>query len=185
MQKKMEHKEKTEKVQCKNCKYRGQYLLMHLSKKKDCKDKYKNEEIIITKGSILVVDDGSPDGTLDIILKLREKYSNLNFINREKKLGLGTAYCMGFIWAIDHGFDKVVQIDADLSHDPNEIVPMFNLLDQYDLVIGSRYKGGLRVWDGFELKAIERESSLIQSLIKSTKSSKKTNRILGRSAASA
>ena len=95
--------------------------------------------------SILVVDDGSPYGTLDIILKLREKYSNLNFINREKKLGLGTAYCMGFIWAIDHGFDKVVQIDADLSHNPSDIPRLVDESEKYDLVIGSRYKTGINV----------------------------------------
>ena len=95
--------------------------------------------------SILVVDDGSPDGTSEIVLQLQEKYQNLNLLIRERKLGLGTAYCKGFIWAIDKKFDKVIQIDADLSHDPNDIPRLITVSEEYDLVIGSRYKTGINV----------------------------------------
>jgi len=95
--------------------------------------------------SILVVDDGSPDGTSAIVLQLKNMYQNLNLLIREKKLGLGTAYCEGFIWGIDRGFDKIVQIDADLSHDPKDIPRLINESEKYDLVIGSRYKTGINV----------------------------------------
>ena len=95
--------------------------------------------------SILVVDDGSPDGTSAIVLQLKNMYQNLNLLIREKKLGLGTAYCEGFIWGIDRGFDKIVQIDADLSHNPKDIPRLINESEKYDLVIGSRYKTGINV----------------------------------------
>ena len=95
--------------------------------------------------SILVVDDSSPDGTREIVEKLQLSHSNLFILNRSKKEGLGVAYCSGFKWAIDKGYDKVVQIDADLSHNPNDIPKLLNESSKYDLVIGSRYKSGINV----------------------------------------
>ena len=95
--------------------------------------------------SILVVDDNSPDGTSNIVIKLKEQYKNLNLLSRQKKMGLGTAYCSGFAWALDNDFNKIVQIDADLSHDPNDIPKLIHESDCYDLVIGSRYKTGINV----------------------------------------
>ena len=95
--------------------------------------------------SILVVDDNSPDGTSDIVIKLKKEHKNLNLLSRQKKMGLGTAYCDGFVWALDNDFDKIIQIDADLSHDPNDIPKLIDESDRHDLVIGSRYKTGINV----------------------------------------
>ena len=95
--------------------------------------------------SILVVDDGSPDGTRSIIENMQTTNLNLFLLNRNKKSGLGTAYCAGFKWAIEKGYTKVVQIDADLSHNPDDIPILIDYSNQYDLVIGSRYKTGVNV----------------------------------------
>tara|TARA_Y100000588_G_C14178508_1_gene892499 strand:+ start:512 stop:1228 length:717 start_codon:yes stop_codon:yes gene_type:complete len=94
---------------------------------------------------ILVIDDNSPDRTDLIIEDLKSKYENLYLIKRLGKLGLGTAYCEGFKWAIKHEYDKVVQIDADMSHDPFDIPRLIKNSNEYDLVIGSRYKTGINV----------------------------------------
>ncbi|RPF73922.1 MAG: polyprenol monophosphomannose synthase [Rickettsiales bacterium TMED289] len=92
---------------------------------------------------ILVIDDNSPDNTAAIVEGL--KNNKIFLLKRETKKGLGSAYVDGFKWCIKKNYDKIIQMDADLSHDPIEIVPMFGLLDKNDLVIGSRYEGGLRV----------------------------------------
>ena len=94
---------------------------------------------------ILVVDDNSPDGTAKIITKLQTKYKNLYLANRPKKRGLGTAYCYGFKWALERDYDYIVQIDADLSHNPEDVPVMIDLLKNNDLVIGSRYCDGISV----------------------------------------
>ena len=93
--------------------------------------------------SILFVDDNSPDGTSIEIEKYNDK--RINIIKREKKLGLGSAYIKGFQWAITNGFDYVVQMDADLSHNPADIVNIISYTDNYDLVIGSRYVNGISI----------------------------------------
>ena len=93
--------------------------------------------------NILVIDDNSPDDTSGIVEGL--KNDKIFLLKRESKKGLGSAYVDGFRWSIKNNYDKIIQMDADQSHDPSEIVPMFSLLDKNDLVIGSRYKGGLRV----------------------------------------
>ena len=106
----------------------------------------KTIEIINNQGSdadILIVDDNSPDGTAALVKDLDLK--NIFIIERESKQGLGSAYVNGFKWALDNSYSKIIQMDADLSHDPVEITPMFELLNKNDLVIGSRYIGGLRV----------------------------------------
>lgn len=92
---------------------------------------------------ILVIDDNSPDNTAQIVKKYD---SDKVFIQeRAEKKGLGTAYVHGFNWALSNSYDKIIQMDADLSHDPKEVPPMFDLLDNYGLVVGSRYNNGLRV----------------------------------------
>ena len=94
---------------------------------------------------ILVVDDNSPDGTAKIVKELQKKYNNLYLAERQKKRGLGTAYCFGFKWALERDYDYIVQIDADLSHNPEDVPTMVELLKEYDLVIGSRYCDGISV----------------------------------------
>jgi dolichol-phosphate mannosyltransferase len=93
---------------------------------------------------ILIVDDNSPDGTGQVADDLaRDCYpGRLHVIHREGKLGLGTAYITGFTWALEHGADYVIQMDADFSHSPSYIPPMLEKITDYDVVVGSRYIGG-------------------------------------------
>ena len=94
---------------------------------------------------MLIVDDNSPDGTADLVKELQNRFPNLYLECRSGKAGLGTAYCFGFVWALERDYDAIVQMDADLSHDPKEIAVMLDLLMDYDLVIGSRYCDGVSV----------------------------------------
>ncbi len=94
---------------------------------------------------MLIVDDNSPDGTAGQVKELQNRFSNLYLECRSGKAGLGTAYCFGFTWALERDYDAIVQMDADLSHDPKEIPVMLDLLTDYDLVIGSRYCDGISV----------------------------------------
>ncbi len=94
---------------------------------------------------ILVVDDSSPDGTSNIVENIAKTNIKVFLLTQDKKAGLGTAYKAGFKWAIDNRYDKVVQIDADLSHDPNSIPDLLVKCDDYDVVIGSRYIKGINV----------------------------------------
>tara|TARA_B100001057_G_scaffold302588_1_gene302788 strand:- start:455 stop:1156 length:702 start_codon:yes stop_codon:yes gene_type:complete len=92
---------------------------------------------------ILIIDDNSPDGTGGILSQLKEKNSNLKFFIRESKLGLDTAHKYAYDYAIKNGYEKLITMDADLSHDPKEIPTFINLLNEHEFVIGSRYaKGG-------------------------------------------
>ena len=95
--------------------------------------------------NLLIVDDNSPDGTSDKVRELQSKFENLHLEVREKKLGLGTAYVFGFKWALDRKYDRIVQMDADLSHNPKDLPMMVKNLDDNDLVIGSRYIKGISV----------------------------------------
>lgn len=95
--------------------------------------------------NILIVDDNSPDGTYKVVEKLMENDKRLHLIKRAGKMGLGTAYCEGFKYAIDRGFDIIFEMDADFSHDPNEIPNFLKEIENYDLVIGSRYISGVNV----------------------------------------
>ena len=94
---------------------------------------------------LLIVDDNSPDGTSDKVRELQSEFENLHLEVREKKLGLGTAYVFGFKWALDRKYDRIVQMDADLSHNPKDLPMMVKNLDDNDLVIGSRYIKGISV----------------------------------------
>ena len=98
---------------------------------------------------VLVIDDGSPDGTAAIVHRLMETtYANRLFIiERSGKLGLGTAYIAGFRWAIEHQYDYIFEMDADFSHSPNDLLKLYDACakDGADLSIGSRYINGVNV----------------------------------------
>ena len=98
---------------------------------------------------ILIIDDGSPDGTAAIVKRLMaDEFKNeLHLVERKGKLGLGTAYIAGFKWAIEHGYDYIFEMDADFSHDPNDLPRLYNACanEGYDVAIGSRYVTGVNV----------------------------------------
>lgn len=94
---------------------------------------------------ILVVDDNSPDGTAALVENRQTQEPRLHLIRRPAKLGLGTAYAVGFRFAIDRGFDYVFEMDADLSHNPDDLPRFLEKIKNYDLVIGSRYTRGVNV----------------------------------------
>tara|TARA_B110001450_G_scaffold252583_1_gene274629 strand:- start:447 stop:1151 length:705 start_codon:yes stop_codon:yes gene_type:complete len=95
-----------------------------------------------TKLDLLIIDDNSPDGTSKIIEKNQEKFNNLYLIKRNGKLGLDTAHREAYEYALNKNYDCLITMDADFSHDPNEIINFINYLDEYSFVIGSRYTEG-------------------------------------------
>jgi len=94
---------------------------------------------------ILFVDDGSPDGTGQIIDKLVETNDKINVIHRQGKLGLGTAYIAGFKWALERDYEFIFEMDCDFSHDPKYIADFLEAIKDADLVLGSRYTVGVSV----------------------------------------
>lgn len=95
--------------------------------------------------SILIIEDGSPDGTADVVKKMQQTQSNLFMIQRTGKLGLGTAYVTGFKWALEREYEYVFEMDCDFSHDPKQIPDLLKAAQANDLVIGSRYIDGIRI----------------------------------------
>jgi dolichol-phosphate mannosyltransferase len=96
---------------------------------------------------ILIIDDGSPDGTGIIVKKLQQEFQDKLFIEeRSGKLGLGTAYIKGFKWALENGYDYIFEMDADFSHNPEDLLRLKECCIQgADVAIGSRYKSGVNV----------------------------------------
>lgn len=95
---------------------------------------------------ILIVDDNSPDGTGDIVNNISKERKNLNLVRRAGKLGLGTAYITGFKWALTHGYNIICEMDADFSHNPDDLVRLHKVCsEEADLAIGSRYISGVNV----------------------------------------
>ncbi len=98
---------------------------------------------------ILVIDDGSPDHTADIVKRLiKEEFDGQLFIEERKgKLGLGTAYIKGFGWALEHDYQYIFEMDADFSHDPKDLPRLYDACarEGYDVAIGSRYVSGVNV----------------------------------------
>lgn len=97
---------------------------------------------------VLIIDDGSPDNTALKVKELQEEYPNeLHLIERSGKLGLGTAYIHGFKWAIEQGYEFIYEMDADFSHNPEDLVRLYKAckIDGFDVAVGSRYIKGVNV----------------------------------------
>jgi dolichol-phosphate mannosyltransferase len=114
----------------------------------------ENIEAIIRKVSslserfdMLIVDDGSPDGTAEIIKNLQNEFKNVFLVERSGKLGLGTAYIHGFKWALEKEYEYIFEMDADFSHNPDDLVRLYYACKQdfFDMSIGSRYISGVNV----------------------------------------
>lgn len=98
--------------------------------------------------NILIIDDGSPDGTAKIVKELQKKYSKSLFLKeRSGKLGLGTAYIHGFKWALENNYEYIFEMDADFSHDPKDLPRLYEACHKNngDLAIGSRYVKGVNI----------------------------------------
>ena len=97
---------------------------------------------------ILVVDDNSPDGTAQIVSRLQKEFDSQLFLEiRETKNGLGSAYIHGFHWALKRDYEYIIEMDADFSHDPKDLIRLYNAckIDGADVSIGSRYSNGVNV----------------------------------------
>ena len=94
---------------------------------------------------ILIIDDNSPDCTAELVRSIMNDNNHIHLLERERKLGLGTAYCSGFLWALERDYDLIIQMDADLSHNPDDISRLIDETQTADLIIGSRYIEGVNV----------------------------------------
>lgn len=115
---------------------------------------------------VVVVDDNSPDGTGNHVEQLKSRYSKLQVIHRQGKLGLGTAYVAGFQAALRAGAEYILEMDADLSHDPRYLPEILHQAQSFDLVLGSRYVpgGGVKNWNFFR-RLISRFGNLYAQII--------------------
>ncbi|HAN41692.1 MAG TPA: polyprenol monophosphomannose synthase [Candidatus Cloacimonetes bacterium] len=94
---------------------------------------------------ILIIDDNSPDGTADVVKKAMEDNDRIKLIERSGKLGLGSAYVRGFEYALANGYEYILEMDADFSHNPNDLPRLLEAAKTNDLVIGSRYVHGVNI----------------------------------------
>lgn len=110
---------------------------------------FKQIQEIKIKADVLFIDDGSPDGTAQAIEALIPEYSNLQLIKRKEKLGIGSAHLVGISYAYENGYEKLLTMDCDFTHDPKDIPRLMKALEGYDLALGSRYlqKGSLSEWN--------------------------------------
>jgi dolichol-phosphate mannosyltransferase len=95
--------------------------------------------------NILIIEDGSPDGTADVVKSFMKKNDKIHIIERTGKLGLGTAYITGFHWALERDYQFVFEMDCDFSHNPEDLKHLLEAAQTNDLVIGSRYIDGIRI----------------------------------------
>ncbi|CDN30972.1 Dolichol-phosphate mannosyltransferase [Mucinivorans hirudinis] len=95
---------------------------------------------------MLVIDDGSPDGTADAVKRLQSEFDGLHIVERRGKLGLGTAYICGFRWALERGYGLICEMDCDFSHNPDDLVKLYDACEQgAGVAVGSRYVTGVNV----------------------------------------
>lgn len=95
---------------------------------------------------ILIIEDNSPDGTGDIVQRMQKEFSRLHMIRRQGKLGLGTAYITGFKWCLQQGYEYIFEMDADFSHNPEDLLRLYEACRQgADMSVGSRYVTGVNV----------------------------------------
>lgn len=95
---------------------------------------------------LLIVDDGSPDGTARLVVEEQQSYGErLHLVERSGKLGLGSAYIAGFKYGLERGYDRIFEMDCDFSHNPDDLVRLDAMLDERDVAIGSRYSVGVNV----------------------------------------
>jgi len=97
---------------------------------------------VVSHCDVLVVDDGSPDGTAKLAQEVADDLGQIDVLRRTTKSGLGGAYRAGFTWGVAHGYDHFVEIDCDFSHDPNALPTLLSAAEVHDVVIGSRYIPG-------------------------------------------
>ena len=116
---------------------------------------------------VFVIDDNSPDGTGEILKKISKENNNFYYKIRSGKLGLNTAHILGYNYAKENKYEKLITLDADLSHNPKEIPKIIDLLNDYDFVIGSRYsKGGKNIQPFFRYLVSFFGNKLIKSLLR-------------------
>lgn len=120
----------------------------------------------VEHASILVVDDGSPDGTAELAEKVAEELGSITVLQRGARQGLGDAYRAGFAWGLARGADALVEMDSDLSHDPASLPRLLAALDRSDLVVGSRYipGGSIPQW-GLHRRLLSRGGNAYSSLM--------------------
>ncbi len=94
---------------------------------------------------VLVMDDNSPDGTADAVKALMRTEPRVHIIERPGKMGLGSAYVTGFKYALEKGYEFIMEMDADFSHNPDDVPRLLEAAQKYDLVIGSRYSNGVNI----------------------------------------
>lgn len=115
---------------------------------------------------ILVVDDSSPDKTADFVREFSQSHPRVNLLLRKQKNGLGQAYIAGFKWGLEKNYDALIEMDADFSHRPEDLVKILQALETNDVVIGSRYvPGGATVNWGFIRKLISRGGGVYSRMI--------------------
>lgn len=142
-------------------------LLPTLNEYKNLKNLYSEIKKLNLYTDILLIDDGSTDGTLDIIQEIVAENPNYNHkILRNKRLGIGSAHTLGINWCYDREYDFIITMDTDYAHDPKYILDLIKFREEYDLVLGSRFllKGGTPQWSIFR-KILSRGSHLVSLIL--------------------